>query len=189
MKTKKEIVGVCVLFFVLLLFTGCATDIRITWIYTPSPVVQRQPLLNKTVAVLPFEDVRGNNNTNAMPLYTLPVILPGGWQDMDKPEAFSTHICDFVAGRGGWTFRPDEDIAKAVAQELANSHLFKDAFFTFRESEGELQLRGKILSTHYGTFMCSYFAGVFGPILWIFGFPAVYSVNNDLETLTKPQVG
>ncbi len=57
--------------------------------------------------------------------------------------------------------------------------MFKEAFFTHRESEGELAIRGKVLSTKYDGYLFSYGLSVYGPLLWFFFFPATY-VSNDL---------
>lgn len=81
---------------------------------------------------------------------------------------------------GLWIFKPSEDFAKSIAEELNNSSIFKEAFFTNRESEGELAMRGKILSTTYDGYMFTYGLSVYGPLFWFFFFP-VDSVSNDLS--------
>lgn len=80
---------------------------------------------------------------------------------------------------GLWQFKPTEDIAKAFASELNARRVFREAFYTFRESEGELVLRGTLTSTKYDGKLISYCLSAYGPLLWLFGLPAG-TVKNDL---------
>jgi hypothetical protein len=70
-----------------------------------------------------------------------------------------------------WIFKPTEDFAKASAEELQSSGLFKEVFYSQRESDGELLFRGRIDSTNYIGSVRSYGLSVYGPLLWIFGLP------------------
>ena len=83
-------------------------------------------------------------------MYLIP-LMPMGWQNLNTPETIQMHL-----NSGLWIFKPSEDFAKSIAEELNNSSIFKEAFFTNRESEGELVMRGKILSTKYDGYMYSY---------------------------------
>ena len=88
-------------------------------------------------------------------------------------------------------FKPQEDLAKAAAEELNASGLFKEVFFTQRSSEGELILRGMIKSTRYWGKMLSYGLSVCGPVLWLIGLP-VGTVHNELVidlTLEEQRTG
>lgn len=95
-------------------------------------------------------DQRENSNTNAVLMYLIP-LMPMGWQNLNTQETIQMHL-----NSGLWIFKPSENFAKSIAEELNNSSIFKEAFFTNRESEGELAMRGKILSTKYDVYMFSY---------------------------------
>lgn len=81
---------------------------------------------------------------------------------------------------GIWQFKPSEDFAKAIAQELENRGLFRETFFAYRTSEADLVMRGRLVSTQYKAKMYSYGLSVYGPALWFIGFPAG-SYGNDLQ--------
>jgi len=104
-------------------------------------------------------------------MYMIP-LLPYGWQDMDAPEGATMHVTS-----GLWLWRPNEDLAKAAAEELQASHIFKEVFFTNRASDGDLVLSGTIKSTNYSGKLFSYGLSVYGPLLWFVGFPASYAKN------------
>src|SRR5262245_24997124 len=123
------------------LTTGCSSQRG--WAYVPSPPMKQSPSFAKTVAVVPFIDQRPVQNKNNIGLRLIP-LMPFGWQELNTPETIQGHIAS-----GLWQFRPTEDMAKALALEVQNRHLFQEAFFTFRESDGELVLRGVLLSTGY----------------------------------------
>ncbi|NLX50648.1 MAG: hypothetical protein GXY72_00935 [Deltaproteobacteria bacterium] len=156
----------------LVLLTGCSH--QRAWVYKAEPLVSAVPVINKSVSIAPLTDHRENSNTNAAMMYMIP-LMPFGWQNLNTPETVSMHIQS-----GLWIFKPSEDFAKAIAEELQNSSIFKEAFFTHRESEGEIALRGKILSTKYEGYMFTYGLSVYGPLLWIFCLPTSY-VSNDLS--------
>src|SRR5207248_698715 len=79
-------------------------------------------------------------------------------------------------------YRPTDDFAKAAVEELQATGLFKEAFFTERESEGDLILRGEIKSTHYNQKILSYGLSGFGELFWILGLPAG-TVSNELNVV------
>lgn len=169
----KRIVVRCslLLMLVLVFLTGCSN--QRAWIYKAEPRVSAAPVLNKSVAVAPLTDHRENSNTNAWMMYMIP-LMPFGWQTFNTPETVQMHMQS-----GLWIFKPSEDFAKAIAEELHNSSIFKEVFFTHRESEGEIALRGKILSTKYDGYMFTYGLSVYGPLLWFICLPTSY-VSNDL---------
>jgi len=154
--------------------TGCASTR--SWTYRPEAPVDRQPIMDRTVVVLPVEDLRTNENTDLMSLYLIP-LMPFGWQTFDTPEGPDRHLTSRT-----WNFRPSEDIAKAIAQDLQNLGLFKESFFGFRSSEGDLVLRSQLHSTRYESRLISYCLSVYGPLLWFIGFPSgTYSNELRLE--------
>jgi hypothetical protein len=98
-------------------------------------------------------------------------LIPYATIDYDTPETQQ------VVGTNTGNFRPSEDIAKAIAAEYANSGLFREAFFTYRQSDGDLVLRGEILSTHYHAWCTFYGLSIPGDILWVFDLPAGGNTN------------
>jgi len=104
-------------------------------------------------------------------MYLIP-LMPYGWQDLKTPEGVQMHL-----NSGLWLFRPAEDFAKAIAEELNNSRIFKEVFFTNRPSEGDLIFKGEIKSMAYDGKMITYCLSVYGPVLWLIGFPATYIQN------------
>lgn len=159
---------------VLWLVTGCASTR--SWAYRPEAPVVRQPVLAKSVVVLPTEDLRTNENTNLRALYLIP-LMPYGWMTFDTPEGPERHLTS-----GVWNFRPPEDIAKVIAQDLQNLGLFKETFFGFRPSDGDLILRSQLHSTRYDAKIISYGLSIEGPLLWLIGFPmGTYSNELRLE--------
>lgn len=169
---KKILMLLILGIFAALIFSGCSTQ-RV-WTYKADPYVKTEPLVNKSVAVPPLADHRKNENTNLIVLMYIP-IMPAGWMNMNTPEGGQMHVTS-----GLWLFKPPEDIAKAIAEEINNSGIFKEAFFTNRASEGELNLRGTLISTYYHGSLISYCMSFYGAYLWLVGFPAG-SYGNDLE--------
>ena len=156
--------------FAALISSGCSTQ-RV-WTYKADPYVKTEPLVNKSVAVPPLADNRENVNHNLIAIGYIP-IMPFGWMNMNTPEGGQAHIAS-----GLWLFKPPEDIAKAIAEEINNSGIFREAFFTNRASEGELSLRGNLKSTYYHGKLFSYCISSYGVYLWLIGFPAGSYENN-----------
>lgn len=148
----------------LLLLSGCATQKQ--WQYSSERESTNRVLIDKTVAIPPLIDQRSPENSNKLLMYMLP-IMPFGWQELNVPEGFQGHVTS-----AAWLWKPNEDLAKATAEEISKSHLFKDAFFTNRASDGELILEGEIKSTKYNGKILSYGLSVYGPMLWFIGLPA-----------------
>ena len=153
-----------------LILAGCST--QRAWTYKAEPPVSKAPMINKSVAVSPLSDGRENVNRNGLLMYLIP-LMPFGWQDLKTPEGVQMHI-----NSGLWQFKPTEDFAKAIAEELNNSGIFKEAFFTNRPSEGDLLFKGEIKSTDYDGKMITYCLSIEGPLLWLIGLPATYIENN-----------
>lgn len=155
----------------ILVLSGCAS--QRAWTYKAEPYVKATPILNKSVSVPPLSDQRNNVNNNYVMMYLIP-LMPFGWQDLNTPEGVQMHM-----NSGLWLFKPAEDFAKAIAEELNNTSIFKEVFFTYRESEADLTLKGKLISTKYSGYIISYGLSVEGPLLWLFCFPSSY-VSNEL---------
>jgi hypothetical protein len=169
---KKILMLLILSIFTASIFSGCAQQ-RV-WTYKAEPYQKTEPLMNKSVAVPSFADNRINENSNLIFLFYIP-IMPIGWMTLNTPEGGQQHVAS-----GLWLFRPPEDIAKAVAEEINNSGIFKEAFFTNRASEGELILKGNLKSTYYYGSMISYCISFYGVYLWFIGLPAG-SYENNLE--------
>jgi hypothetical protein len=148
--------------------SGCAEPRG--WRFTPNTYEPpAKPLFMMTVAVPRFRDSRPNENTNKLSFYAIP-FMPFGWANVSAPESFSPRF----------KYRPTDDLAKAAAEEIQATGLFKEAFFTERESEGDLILRGEIKSTHFNQKVLSYGLSEFGSLLWLVGAP-VGTVTNELN--------
>lgn len=157
---------------VFLFLSGCA-NIK-SWSYAPEPRVQAEPVSDLAVAVLPCEDHRHNRNSNRIALYMIP-LFPFGWADFETPEGVQRHVTS-----GLWQFRPSDDFARAIAEEVENARIFREAFVSNRASEGDLVLLCKIRSTKYEGKILSYGLSVYGPLLWLIGLPAA-TASNQIE--------
>jgi len=166
---NRKITGLLIGMLMMLIISGCAT--QRAWVYKAEPPVSMAPMINKSVAVRPLSDERENINRNAWLMYLIP-LMPFGWQDLKTPEGVQMHIRS-----GLWLFKPTEDFAKAIAEELNNSGIFKEVFFTNRPSEGDLIFKGEIKSTDYDGKMITYCLSVYGPTLWLIGLPASHVEN------------
>lgn len=169
----KKIIALLVSVVVL---SGCGTTAKFVYPSKYQNLIHlyEQPKYNLTVAVLPFEDMRGNvNNMAGVFLYLIPLV-PYGSMKYERPDAarmFNT-IQQFE-------FNVTEDLSKAVVVSLQRSGLFKDVFFTFggEKANADLIIKGKILSTDWIGKTYSYGLSVEGPLLWIFGLPCGSSYN------------
>ncbi len=156
--------------------TGCASSR--SWSYTPEPRgAAIDPLANVSVIVLPFEDRRLNENSNFIMIYLIPLV-PFGWATYHTPEGVQMHV-----NSGLWQFRPADDFARAVAQELENARIFRETFVGNRASDADYVLLGEIASTKYEGRLISYGLSAYGPLLWFFGFPSSTTSNELTLTL------
>jgi hypothetical protein len=172
--TSNKANGILHLLFILfsiLLVTGCMS--QKVWKYGVSPESILPVVIDISVSVPPFKDYRLNKNSNMFAMYLIP-LMPFGWQTYNTPEGAQMHM-----NSGMWLWRPNEDIAKATAEELNAAHIFKEVFFTHRESEGDLILQGEIQSTKYKGKLLSYGLSAYGPLLWFIGFPSS-TISNEL---------
>jgi hypothetical protein len=158
------------------LLSGCAS--RAAFIYTSSEKLANcpeKPLALK-VAVMPFEDVRGQKNTNAFLLGLIP-FMPFGTITYERPDAANGFMY-----HGAYNFRPADDYAKATVEELKQNKFFDEVFFSQREKEPgiDLVMNGKIIVTSYDAKNFSYMVGPYGAYLWLLGLPAS-STNNNID--------
>ncbi len=175
MYTKSLRVGILVsilCFFV----SGCSS--QRSWQYSvDSYPADRQPLLFKRVAVPPFRDLRPDKNAHALtPSWIL--FVPFGWVDYSTPEILTDKPVRIFPI---WQpFKPTEEFAKAAAKEMNVSGLFKEAFFSYRASEGDLVLRGDIKSTRYWGKIITYGLSIGALVPWLLGLPQG-TIHNELE--------
>jgi len=165
----------------LVIGSGCAS--QKSWVYSPNTydrtLSSQTDVGEKTAAVLPFSDSREDVNKNRVLFYLVP-LAPFGWADFEVPEGAAMHI-----NSGLWVnYKPTEDYAKALAEELNSSGLFRQAYFDFRGGNSDYTIKGEIVSTEYKGKMITYGLSAFGPLLWLFGLPSS-AISNDLTvTLT-----
>lgn len=138
--------------------TGCV-DHR-GWVYQATPKEYKKAEVTKTVAVLPFTDKRENMNKDRIAIGFIP-LMPYGWQDFKTPETVIQQ-----------QFYPKEDFAKATAQELNSASIFKDVFFSFKETDADYILVGELEQSEINTKIFFYGLSAPGDLLWLIGFPA-----------------
>lgn len=177
---------------VMILLTGCGTTAKFIYPADGRKLVQlsEKPIINKKIAVVPFDEMRGDDNQAGTFLLFLIPLWPYGWVEYDRPDGARLFI-----SIQEFDFDPSEDLAKASAYSLRKSGLFKDAFFTFggEKDKADFLLEGEIHSTGYIGTMWSYGLSAYHFLPKIFGAPMGTSVNKlnlslkvtDLRTGTK----
>ena len=152
------------------LMAGCMT--QRAWVYRSSSYPTPPSTSPKKVVVLPFKDMRENVNKNRIVFYAIP-LMPFGWATYDAPEGADVHITSRL-----WVnYKPVEDFAKALAEELNATGRFQEAFFDFKKGDADLVIQGTIHSTKYEGKILSYGLSVYGPMLWLIGLPATTAAN------------
>jgi len=171
-----------------LAFAGCGTTGKFVYPANMSTLfrVGEDRALDKTVAVLPFDDYRADDNSSWFAMYLLP-LCPFGWGDYERPDAafmFPTIV--------SYDMTPSEDLGKAAAVSLRQSRIFKDAFFTMggEKERGDFIFTGRIKELRYRGKMITYGLSVYGPVLWVIGFPAATSEDvMSIEFQLKNKTG
>lgn len=170
MKKAKIFVQTSLVTLVVALTAGCAS--QKTWVYHPNSYTPAATNTGKTVAVLPFEDARSNVNHNMWAMSMVP-LMPYGWQNLSSPEGIQMHTTS-----GMWlNYKPTEDFAKALAEDLQNTGLFSDAYFDYRREGSDFAVEGKILNTQYIGRTITYGLSAYGAYLWLVGFPSTWTEN------------
>jgi hypothetical protein len=101
--------------------------------------------------------------------------MPFGWADYSAPEGATMH-----ATSGLWVnYKPTEDFAKALGQELTDTGRYKEAYFSFKTEDVDYVFKGQILNSDYHGDIISYGLSIYGPVLWLI-LPAG-TVDNDLS--------
>lgn len=175
MKTPKIMVLSFGLSLLACFFSGCGITAKFVYPADAKNMVRFSDgsKSNAKVAVVPFEDLRPESNSNKVLLYLIP-FFPFGTLNYERPDAAKGYI-----SVGEYDCSPTEDLAKAAAVSFRKSNLFRDAFFTFggEVDRAEFILRGEIQKMQYYGRMWSYGLSVYGPLLWYFGLPAGNSHN------------
>lgn len=158
------------------ILSGCGTTGKFVYPANYQKLVRlyEQPKYDLTVAVLPFEDMRGDvNSMGGFYLYLIPLV-PYGSMKYERPDA-----ANFFNTITKFEFDVTEDLSKAVVVSLQRSGLFKDVFFTFggEKANADLIIKGKIISTDWVGKIYSYGLSAVGPVLWFFGLPCGSSYN------------
>lgn len=173
MKMVKILQRISLIVLAVALTTGCSS--QKAWVYHPNSYPPAAMDTGKKIVVLPFDDARPNENHNLYGLYLIP-LMPFGWQTLNAPEGIQIHTTS-----GMWlNYKPTEDFPKALAEDLRGTGLFSDAFFDYRRENSDYAVEGKILSTKYIGRLITYGLSVYGPDLWLIGFPAAWT-ENDLS--------
>jgi hypothetical protein len=146
----------------LLSLSGCMPAFQ--WAYRADPPTGAEPAADRTLVVLPLSDAREGSNSVMLVMLYVP-LCPYGWVDMPVPDP------------GGLSFR--EELAKAMADELQASGVFREAFFSPRTQPGDLVLRGNLRSSRFNTKYFSYGLSGYGTILWLIGLPQ-RTTSNEL---------
>ncbi len=174
---NKYLSNLIVLLGLAIICTGCGTTAKFVYPADATKLARLsdKPRYDKTVAVLPFQELRGNKNSSStIWLYVIP-LMPCGWCTYERPDAARMFM-----SINEFEFNPHEDLAKAAVTSLQQSGLFKDVFFTYggEKQNADLLFTGQIQSTTYKGFIYSYGLSVEGPLLWLIGLPAGSSQDN-----------
>ncbi len=156
----------------LLAGTGCTS--AGAWRYAPaSKPLAAEPLTSLRVAVLPFTDERGDENSDAALAYLVPLV-PFGPFLYQRPESAASYVA-----HSSYQVRPTEDLAKAVVAELRAANLFQEVFYTEREREPGVDavIHGRLVEFSHAGGILGYGVSVLAPVLWAATLPAGYATN------------
>jgi hypothetical protein len=116
---KPFAVSLCA--FSLLASTGCVGSSRWTYDYREPPYeTSRAEPVPVDVAVLPFEDQRGELASYGTAYLIAVPLWPVGFYDVDRPE----QVGEFPF-LGGYEFLPDLDLSHATAHSLKQAGIFR----------------------------------------------------------------
>lgn len=172
----RAIIASALLAFALM---GCS-DFK-AWSYEADPRTDRAPLLAKRVVVPPLDDLRPyENRATGLFLACFVPLMPYGTTNYNRPE-----LTPIWKAKDVRPFKPTDDVAIAIAEELDHSGLFSQVVFSRYAKDEELVLVGDLMTlkddrwiTLYGL---TYF---FGDLLWIAGAPMGGTVNELKIKLT-----
>lgn len=149
-----------------------------TWQYRTKSI-KKAAVLNESVTVLSFRDRRPRENSNLVSLSIVP-LLPYGWQNINLPEMINDH-----ANTNFWFYNPKEDFAEALAEELNEAGVFKEAVFVsyrdfayYRDKASKYIVRGNLIQSRYDSKIYSYFISYMAIFPWLLGAPASYTYSD-----------
>lgn len=149
---------------------GCAYPVKFA--YPPSqqnlPRISEEPKRGLRVAVLPFEEMRGDRSSTSGFWICLLPLAPFGFVTHERPEAarFFNTVSEFQ-------FEASRDLAEAAAASLRESGLFAHVQVA-AAGDGEkadLILSGKVTSTRYRGRTYTYCVSATAPVLWVLDLP------------------
>ena len=169
-------------------FSGCGTTGKFVYPANMSSLykVANGSVLDKKIAIVPFDDYRSDENGNWGLMYLIP-LCPFGWMDYERPDAAS-----MFATIGEYDVTPSEDLAKAAAVSFRRAGLFADAYYTMggEKDKADFVLSGRIKVMRHNGKMITYGLSVFGPYLWVIGLPCATAENTiALELELKNRSG
>lgn len=157
------------------LLVGCGTTGKFVYPANMSTLVKfgSAPVVDKQVAVLPFDDYRGDENSCMFGMYVIP-LMPFGWGNYERPDAAQVFL-----SVPKYDTTPTEDLAKATAVSFRHSKLFRNVFFTMggEQEKADFLLHGRIKEMSYKGKIFTYGLSIYGPLFWLFGAPAGMSEN------------
>lgn len=165
--------------FFLIMAMGCTIEPpRRLWAYEPYLAPVKGVPFERSISVLPFEDVREGENRDHVWMAMI-CFVPSGTRNLAFPEMASAHYAS-----GWWLFDPSVDLARALALELKNVGLFSEVRYIESWTEGDsivadFVLKGWVESVFYRDRLITYGLSGIGGVLWMIGFP-MGSVYNEL---------
>lgn len=172
-RLKSKIFSLLLCLFIL---NSCGTTAKYIYPSKPKDLISfagQAPKYNKKIAVLPFQELRVDENNQKFWLYLLP-LMPYGYANYQRPDAARLFVTV-----NEFQFDASEDLAKSVAYSFRKSNLFEDAFFSYGgdKDKADWLLEGNIETIDYNGAIYSYGLSVYGPLLWFLGLPAGSSEN------------
>jgi hypothetical protein len=130
--------------------------------------VSEKPKYGLRVAVVPFEDTRGDRNSMKTFWICFLPFAPYGFFVYERPET-----AGFFNTISGLDFDVGEDMAKAVVSSLRESGLFEKVAFVpeGRGDHADLIMQGEVRRTLYRGRTYTYCVSVAAAALWLVGLP------------------
>lgn len=150
---------------IIFMMSGCSIQ---GWKYTSEPKIYQKPISNLNLVVPTLQDSRDSNNSLGA-LWAFIPLVPFATSELNTPESAAQY-------RG--LLKPNEDFAKAIAEEIDNASIFKTASFNYGRTNGDLYLVGTLKKGQVKPTMVTYGLSCYGSLLWYLGLPAEKRRNN-----------
>ncbi len=167
---------------------ACAQPAR--FVYPPARDqvghVSEKPKYRLRVAVLPFEEMRGDGSSTATFWVCFLPLAPFGFVAHERPDR-----ARFFNTVSAFDFKADRDLAKAVATSLGASGLFSHVYFAAEGEKGnaDLIVSGRVQRTRYLGRTYTYCLSVAGAALWVLGLPVGDSTDELAFSLEVKDAG